>query len=84
MERAPAMSSEEAGRIAAALIGRADAILFPGWPEQEHVDIELFRDFTVLLAKNFPALGLHARDQDFVSRCIKLLRRAGYRATGDD
>jgi type I restriction enzyme, R subunit len=83
MERAKGLPKEEADAIAKSFVATADQILFPGWPEQDHVDIELFREFTKLLAKRFPAAGLHARDKDFVSRCIKLLRRANYRAKSD-
>jgi type I restriction enzyme R subunit len=84
MERSAGLTKENADQIAFALVGKADQILFPGWPEQEHVDIELFRGFTKVLAKQFSAAGLHARDKDFVSRCIKLLRRANYRAKSDE
>ncbi len=80
IERATGLSQEEANKIAAALVRKADQVLFPGWPDQEHVDIELFREFTKLLAKEFITANLHARDKDFVTRCIKLLRKANYRA----
>jgi type I restriction enzyme R subunit len=84
MERAAGLSQDDAERIAVALVLKADQVLFPGWPEQEHVDIELFREFTKLLAKEFPSAALHTRDKDFVTRCIKLLRRANYRARADE
>jgi hypothetical protein len=74
------ISDEDAYKIAEALIKKADELLFAGWPDQEHIDIELFRAFTILLAKEFPGAGLHGRDKDFVARCIKLLRKAGYKA----
>jgi type I restriction enzyme R subunit len=80
MERATGLSREDADKIALALLRKADQVLFPGWPEQEHVDIELFREITKLMAKEFPGAGLHARDKDFVTRCIKLLRKANYKA----
>lgn len=79
-ERSPNLSAEDAQKIAAALLHKADGMLCPGWPEQEHLDIELFRAFTILLAKEYSAASLHARDKDFVSRCIKLLRKASYKA----
>lgn len=79
-ERSAGLSAAEAATIAAALLHKADEMLFPGWPEQDHVDIELFRAFTILLAKEFPAAGLHTREKDFVSRTIKLLRKANYKA----
>jgi hypothetical protein len=37
-----------------------------------------------ILAKQFPEVGLHGRNQDFVDRCIKLLQRANYRAKSDE
>jgi type I restriction enzyme R subunit len=82
-ERSPNLSAEDAGKISAALLKKADDILFPGWTEQEHVDVELFREFTKVLAKEFSTAGLLGRDKDFVSRCIALLRKASYRAKSD-
>ena len=82
-EWSKALSEEDAAKISTALLAKADDILFPGWTEEEHADVELFREFTKLLAKEFPAAGLHARDKDFVTRCIKLLRKAEYRAKAD-
>jgi hypothetical protein len=83
-ERAPTLSTEDAGKIAIALIAKADEILFPGWTEQEHVDTELFRALTTILAKQFAPAGLHGTDKDFVDRCIKLLRRKNHRAQSND
>lgn len=82
-ERSPSLSAEDAAKISVALLKKADEVLFPGWIEQEHVDVELFREFTKVLAKEFPTAGLHGRDKDFVSRCISLMRKAGYRAKAD-
>jgi type I restriction enzyme R subunit len=82
-ERAPNLSAEDAARISVALLKKADEVLFPGWTEQEHVDVELFREFTKVLAKEFPTAGLQGREKDFVSRCITLMRKVGYRAKGD-
>jgi type I restriction enzyme R subunit len=82
-ERSSVLSPEEASKISAALLAKADGILFPGWTEQEHVDVELFREFTKVLAKEFPSAGLLGRDKDFVTRCITLLRKASYRAKTD-
>jgi type I restriction enzyme R subunit len=79
-ERSPGLSSDVASKIAAAFIKKADEILYPGWTEQEHIDIELFREFTKVLAKQFPKAELHGRDKDFVARCIKLIRKSNYRA----
>jgi len=84
MERTAGLLEKDANKIAAALLKKADEILFPGWPEQEHLDIELFRAFTKVLALEFSAVGLHARGKDFVARCIKLLHRANYKAKSDD
>jgi type I restriction enzyme, R subunit len=83
-ERSPDISDNEAAAVASSLIARADEILFPGWTEQDYVDTELFRAFTIVLAKQFAAAGLHNTDKDFVDRCIKLLHRTHYRATSND
>ena len=69
-ERSAGLSAEDAAKISATLLKKADEILFPGWTEQEHVDVELFREFTKVLAKQFPTAGLHGKDKDFVARCV--------------
>jgi type I restriction enzyme, R subunit len=84
LERSASLSAEDAEQIAVALVAKADEILFPGWIEHDHVDIEIFREFIRVLAKQFPTAGLHARESDFVTRCIKLLRRVEYRAQSDE
>jgi type I restriction enzyme, R subunit len=83
LERSTGLSAETANNISMALLKKADEVLFAGWTEQEHVDVELFREFTKVLAKEFPLAGLHGRDKDFVTRCITLLRKVGYRAKTD-
>lgn len=82
-ERNPTLS-DDAVTIAKALLEKADEVVFPGWTDQEHVDVELFREFTKLLAKQYPGAGLHGRDKDFVDRCIRLLHRANYRGKTDE
>jgi type I restriction enzyme R subunit len=82
-ERSAGLSAEDAAKISATLLKKADEILFPGWTEQEHVDVELFREFTKVLAKQFPTAGLLGKDKDFVTRCVTLLHRANYRAKAD-
>jgi type I restriction enzyme R subunit len=83
-ERSPGLSADEAAKISAALLAKADEILFPGWVEQEHLDTELFREFTKLLVKQFLEAGLHGRDKDFVDRSIKLLRKTNYRVKSSE
>jgi type I restriction enzyme R subunit len=82
-ERSEGLSLAEAAKIAEAIVKKADEILFPGWTEQEHVDVELFREFTKILAKGFPSAGLHGRNKDFVERSVKLFHKANYRARSD-
>jgi type I restriction enzyme R subunit len=84
IERSPGLADQEAAIIAVAVLEKADEVVFPGWTDQDHVQVELFREFTKLLAKQFPAAGLHGRDKDFVDRCIKLIHRANYRGKSDE
>lgn len=44
--------------IAQALLARADEVVFPGWTDQEHVTVKLFREFTKLLARQYTDAGL--------------------------
>jgi type I restriction enzyme R subunit len=85
LERTTRLTDEDATRIASALLSKAEEILFPGWTEQEHEHVrkDLFREFTKLLAKQFPEAALHGRDKDFVDRCIQLLERSNYKGKSD-
>jgi hypothetical protein len=49
---------------------------------QSHMDAELYREFTILLATQFKDLELHGPGKDFVDRCIRLLKKV--RFTGEE
>ena len=74
------LNEEEAAKIGTAIVAKADELCFPGWEEQEHMQTELFREFTILLANQFPAADLLTAESDFVTRCIRLLQKAKYKA----
>ena len=42
------------------------------------MDTELYREFTILLARHFKELQLHGEGKDFVERCIRLLKKARF------
>jgi len=46
------------------------------------MDNELYREFTILMAKQFKDLGLHGPKSEFIDRCIKLLKKV--RFVGED
>jgi type I restriction enzyme R subunit len=71
-------SSETAEDVAKAIVSRADDLCFPNWFAQTHMDTELYREFTILLATRFRDLGLHGGASDFVDRCIRILKKARY------
>lgn len=51
---------------------------FKNWFLQKYMDTELYREFTILLARDFKDLGLHGQGKDFVDRCIKLLKKVRF------
>ena len=64
--------------VAHAIVRRASELCFSDWYKQQHMDTELYREFTILLAKNFRELGLHGQGADFVDRSIKLLKKVRF------
>lgn len=78
IERSPGLSPARALEVADAILARANDLCFENWFMQGHMDTELYREFTVLMAQRFGNLGLHGRGTDFVERCIKLLKKVRY------
>ena len=68
-----------AAEVAQAILAKADEHCFEGWELRQDMDAMLTREFTLLLADQYRDLGLIGTDKDFVSRCIRLLRRVRYR-----
>jgi type I restriction enzyme R subunit len=78
-DRSYGLDELDAQKISVRMIQKADELCFPGWEEQEHIEAELFREFTILLVTEFPATGLYNPTTEFVIRCIKLMRKARYK-----
>ena len=81
-KRAEGISEEQAMAVAKSLVGSARVKCFKNWFTQDHMDTELYREFTILLAKQFKELGLHGPKSEFIDRCIKLLKKV--RFVGED
>jgi len=79
-KRAEGISEERALQVADALVKRAHDLCFPNWYAQPHMDTELYREFTIVLAKNFRELALHGAGKDFIERCIRLLKKTRFEA----
>ena len=77
-KRIDGISEDRAIQVADAIIGRAHELCFPNWFAQSHMDTELYREFTILLAKDFKELGLHGAGKDFIDRCIRLLKKVQF------
>jgi type I restriction enzyme R subunit len=77
-KRVEGISDADALRVAEAIIGVAREKCFPNWFLQAHMDTELFREFTILLAREFRELQLHGPGKDFLDRCIRLLKKVRF------
>jgi type I restriction enzyme R subunit len=77
-EHLPDLENEKATEVAAAIVAKAKEKCFENWFLQSHMETELYREFTILLAKEFKELQLHGKDQGFVERCIRLLKKARF------
>jgi type I restriction enzyme R subunit len=77
-KRVEGISDEEARSVAQAIVTRASEICFPNWYAQAYMDIELYRELTIVLATTFKDLNLHGAGNSFVDRSIRLLRKVRF------
>jgi type I restriction enzyme R subunit len=70
---------DDANAVADAIVARADELCFPGWISLSHMDNELYRELTILLATTFKDFGLHGAGKDFVDRVVRILRKARFK-----
>jgi len=77
-KRVEGISEADALKVAEAIIGVAREKCFPNWFLQSHMDTELYREFTILLAREFREMQLHGPGKDFIDRCIRLLKKVRF------
>lgn len=77
-KRVAHISEGDAMAVAQAIMVKAKEKCFDNWFLQGHMDTELYREFTILLATQFKSLQLHGTGKDFVDRCIRLLKKARF------
>ena len=76
--RIEGIMEDEAMAVAEALVDSAKTKCFKNWFLQTHVDTELYREFTLMLARQYKDMGLHGQNSDFIDRCIKLLKKVRF------
>ncbi len=81
-KRVEGISESDALAVATAIVSKAAEKCFKNWFLQSHMDTELYREFTILLATQFKDRQLHGAGKDFVDRCIRLLKKV--RFTGEE
>lgn len=77
-ERVEAISEQRAVEVTKAILVKAEQLCFPEWYKQTHMDTELYREITLLLALQYPDLHLHGTGKDFVDRTVKLLKKVRF------
>ena len=77
-KRVEGITEADALAVAEAIVAKAAEKCFPNWFLQSHMDTELYREFTILLATLFKELHLHGAGKDFVDRCIRLLKNVRF------
>ena len=77
-KRVEGVSDESAMAVAEAIVAKAREKCFENWFLQPHMDTELYREFTILLAREYRDLQLHGQGKDFVERCIRLLKKVRF------
>ena len=76
--RVESISQDRALQVADAIVKRAGELCFPNWFVQSHMETELYREFTILLNKEFKELALHGGGRDFIDRTIRLLKKVRF------
>jgi type I restriction enzyme R subunit len=77
-KRASDVTEQQARAVGEAIVDRANELCFPNWYAQAYMETELYREFTIVLVERFKDLGLHGPGNDFVERCIRLLKKARF------
>ena len=77
-KRVEGISEADALAVARAMLAKAAEKCFKNWFLQSHMDTELYREFTILLATKYRELQLHGRGKNFVDRCIRLLKKVQF------
>jgi type I restriction enzyme R subunit len=77
-KRVADISEEDALAVAGAILGVAREKCYASWFLQSHMDTELYREFTLLLARDFRDMHLPGPGKDFVDRCIRLLKKVRF------
>src|SRR5437899_3004503 len=77
-KRVDGISEDRALQVADAIVRRAHELCFPNWFVQSHMDTELYREFTILLNREFKELALHGSGKNFIDRTIRLLKKVRF------
>lgn len=78
-KRVEGISEADALAVSTAIVTKAAEKCYKNWFLQSHMDAELYREFTILLATQFKDLQLHGPGKDFVDRCIRLLKKVRFK-----
>ena len=78
------ISDEDAAKITGAILSCAEELCFPRWHYKGDMKKELFREFTIILAKDFKETGLQKPDTGFAQRCVDLLAKTRFVGKGTD
>ena len=76
-KRVEGVSQETANAVAEAIVAKASDLCFPNWWMQAYMDIDLYREFTIVLVDGFKELNLHGPGKDFVDGASACSRRPG-------
>lgn len=77
-ERVEGIAEDDAMAVARAIVTKAREKCFKNWFRQRHMDTELYREFTIVLAREYRELELHGQGKDFIERCIRLLKKVRF------
>lgn len=77
-EMNPAVSAEQAGSIAAAIVAAVGPLCFPNWWLKSDVKQDLFREITIVLVQRFKDANLHLPGVGFVDRALRLLEKTRF------
>ena len=80
-KRIEGISEANALAVAEAIAAKAAEKCFKNWLLQSHMDTELYRKFTILLATKYKDMQLHGAGKDFIDRCIRLLKNVRFTGT---
>ncbi|CAN5501171.1 HsdR family type I site-specific deoxyribonuclease [soil metagenome] len=78
VKRVPDLAEDRALQVSDELLLKAKTVCFDGWWHHQAKETDLYRELLIVLVQRFKELDLHAKDNAFVEKVIRLLKKVRF------